>query len=212
MDNFEDPENYVEEDSKLSERQLAQKEMTESLAETFGLFSQDSGEDGAHYGPESPFQKDGLVCSSCIFFEGGHGCHVVEGEINPLGICKLWIIPETLVSAPKSAKSIGRAIGKSTVAKFNRSFAVASKQLYFRVVEDYAQCPKDKPYGVIGEKSGTLHGCHGSVASANAQLSSLYAATDPNSGYKPSAEDRKNLETPEQHTKRRNAEKKAGKK
>ena len=111
------------EDERLNDRQSAQREMIESLAETFGKFDQGSLKDGAHYGPESPFQKDGLVCSSCIFFEGGHGCEVVEGTIEPAGICKLWIIPETLIGEPKAAKArlsaraIGKAIGESVVAR-----------------------------------------------------------------------------------------------
>lgn len=112
----------------------------------------------------------------------------------------------------KSAEQISQEIGQEFLAKLQVTLAAIEKRLYFRVVEDYAACPKDKPYGVIGEKSGTLHGCHSSVASANKQLSGLYAATSPSNDYKPSKEDEKNLETPEQHQKRRDKEKKAGKK
>jgi hypothetical protein len=84
------------------------------------------------------------------------------------------------------------------------------KRLYFRVVKEHPSCPVSKPYGVIGEKSGIVHGCHATQKSANDQLKSLYAATDPKSGYKPGKEDVKNLETPTQHEKRREREKKAG--
>lgn len=84
------------------------------------------------------------------------------------------------------------------------------KRLYFRVVKEHPSCPISKPYGVIGEKSGTVHGCHATQKSANDQLKSLYAATNPKGGYKPSKEDIKNLETPTQHEKRREREKKAG--
>lgn len=110
----------------------------------------------------------------------------------------------------KPAKLIGWEIGQNLAFALKLSDETAEKQLYFRVVEGHASCPADSPYGVIGEKSGTLHGCHATRKGANDQLASLYAATDPKNGYKPSKEDRKNLETPAQHEKRRAKEKKAG--
>jgi len=67
----------------------------EALVETFGQFDQSSGPDGAHYVDDSPFP--GLVCSSCIYFEGGNACELVAGTINPNGICKRWVIPPALV-------------------------------------------------------------------------------------------------------------------
>ena len=98
-----DVDNY---DSELNERQREQHEYTESLVEKFGKFDQGSLSDGAHYAPESPFEEDGLICSSCVFFIGGHGCEVVDGNIEPEGICKLWIIPETLVGISKGRSNI----------------------------------------------------------------------------------------------------------
>lgn len=68
----------------------------ENLVETFGQFDQSSGPDGAHYVPASPFP--GLVCSSCIYFEGGNRCELVAGDINPGGICKRWVIPPALIT------------------------------------------------------------------------------------------------------------------
>ena len=93
-------------DSELNERQREQYEYTEGLAEKYGKFDQGSLSNGAHYSPESPFKEDGLVCSSCVFFIGGHGCEVVHGNIEPEGICKLWIIPEALVSITKGRSNV----------------------------------------------------------------------------------------------------------
>lgn len=86
-------------ESELNERQQAQYEYYEDLVEEFGKFSQDSGENGAHYAPASqnPFKEEGLICSNCVFYEGGGGCEIVSGEIEPEAICKLWIIPEKLL-------------------------------------------------------------------------------------------------------------------
>lgn len=88
---------------EASPRQIAQYQALEDIAEVHGKWNQGSGNEGAHYVAESPFAADGMVCSACYFYEGPNGCEVVEGEIAPGGICKLWIIPETLIAA--SARS-----------------------------------------------------------------------------------------------------------
>lgn len=80
-------------------RQAAQYDNDEKLAEVFGLMSQDTGPDGAHYVAASPFASEGLVCANCAFYEGPRGCEIVAGDIDPAGICKRWIIPATLVNA-----------------------------------------------------------------------------------------------------------------
>jgi HK97 family phage prohead protease len=85
----------------LSPRQKAQYEATESLVELFGQYSQGVDADGAHYAEVSPYAADGMVCSSCVFFEGGRGCEVVAGDIAPEGICKLWVIPADLMTNPE---------------------------------------------------------------------------------------------------------------
>jgi HK97 family phage prohead protease len=85
----------------LSPRQKAQYEATEGVVELFGQFSQGADADGAHYAPVSPYVAEGMVCSSCVFFEGGRGCEVVAGDIAPEGICKLWVIPADLMANPE---------------------------------------------------------------------------------------------------------------
>ena len=86
---------------------------------------------------------------------------------------------------------------------FNESLAAVEKRIYFKIVKGAEGCPSDKPYGVVGEKSGFVHGCHPNQASAAKQLKSIYAATSPKSGYKPaSKQTRKDMETPQQHQKR----------
>ena len=84
----------------VTSRQRAQYESTESIVELFGQFDQGIGPDGAHYVAESPFAGEGLACSSCVFYEGPRACEVVSGDIDPAGICKLWVIPADLVADP----------------------------------------------------------------------------------------------------------------
>ena len=84
----------------VTPRQKALYDAVEGVAELFGKFDQGTGPDGAHYVAESPF--DGMVCSSCVFYEGARGCEVVDGDIAPEGVCKLWIIPEALMPGTES--------------------------------------------------------------------------------------------------------------
>jgi len=77
-----------------------QKEMIDGyndVEETFGMFKQDSSPDGAHYSAVSPFAGTGLLCQNCVFYRGPRGCGLVEGDIDPNGICKLWVIPGSLI-------------------------------------------------------------------------------------------------------------------
>jgi len=100
MDNeltMDPTEDELSEWESLSERQ---QEMAENTAETvlkFGMFNQGSGKDGAHYfdGSKNPFKSEGVMCKNCIFYnEDAAQCVVVEGSIDPEGLCKLWVIPE----------------------------------------------------------------------------------------------------------------------
>ncbi len=73
-----------------------QKEMVDGYVEVeelFGAFDQGIGPDGAHYVAESPFAAEGLLCQNCVFYRGPRGCGIVSGDIDPNGICKLWVIP-----------------------------------------------------------------------------------------------------------------------
>ena len=86
----------------VSPRQKAHYEAVEGVVELFGQFNQGIDADGAHYAAVSPYAAEGLVCSSCSFFEGPRACEVVSGDIAPEGICKLWVIPADLLNGSES--------------------------------------------------------------------------------------------------------------
>jgi len=77
----------------LSPRQREMVDCYSDIEETFGAFDQGVGPDGAHYAPISPFASEGLLCQNCVFYRGPRGCQLVAGDIDPNGICKLWVIP-----------------------------------------------------------------------------------------------------------------------
>lgn len=96
-ENKEDPDDPEE---KLNDRQKMMYEHYEMCVEKHGKFDQTPGANGAHYAPanKNPFIKEGLICSNCVFFKGGQACEIVAGKIEPNAICKLWIIPENLIT------------------------------------------------------------------------------------------------------------------
>jgi HK97 family phage prohead protease len=119
-----------------SPRQRAQYDALEAIAEQFGQWDQSSGPDGAHYVAESPFQADGLVCSSCLFYDGARSCEVVAGDIAPAGVCKLWIIPGDLVASEARARSadvdpieIRRALPVDTLGREHKWFRTEVRAL-----------------------------------------------------------------------------------
>ena len=96
-DEEEDPDDPEE---KLNPRQKMMYDQYEECVEMHGKFDQTAKANGAHYAPanKNPFIKEGLVCSNCVFFKGGQACEIVAGKIEPNAICKLWIIPDNLIS------------------------------------------------------------------------------------------------------------------
>lgn len=81
-----------------NDRQLLQYNLTEAIVDSYGQFDQSSMADGAHYAPVNPFMAQGIKCSNCFFFVGPRGCEVVSGDIDPDAVCKLWIIPNELIT------------------------------------------------------------------------------------------------------------------
>lgn len=109
----------MDEAEYLTPRQKAQYDAYEIIAEHFGMWTADSGPDGAHYMTEdqNPFIDEGLMCANCAFYEGGQRCEIVEGRIHPMALCKLWIIEAELLgegvhkasySPPEGVRSAAR--------------------------------------------------------------------------------------------------------
>lgn len=105
----------------LSARQAALYDAFESVAEDFGKFDQGSGAAGAHYmaAADNPFGAQGIKCANCALYVGGRACEVVAGDIDPDAVCKLWIIPEAVMSGPLSAAALAAQAERQT--RLNRS-------------------------------------------------------------------------------------------
>ncbi|HEY9642314.1 MAG TPA: phage minor head protein, partial [Coleofasciculaceae cyanobacterium] len=96
LQTFQVPPELVE---LLNDRQLAQYVHQMKTVDDYGQWSQSIGSDGASYYPpeQNPYQIGDIRCDNCIHYEDG-GCHIVEGAIDPQGICRLWIIPDAALS------------------------------------------------------------------------------------------------------------------
>jgi HK97 family phage prohead protease len=92
----------------MSEHQLALYEAYEEIVSINGQFDQSSMANGAHYASAdaNPFKEQGMICANCVFYEGGQRCHIVSGTIEPNAICKLWVIPENLISEAGKSEAI----------------------------------------------------------------------------------------------------------
>lgn len=98
MEKSENPEMYDPEEF-LNPRQKVLYATIENVVSEFGAFDGSDGADGAHYmdADNNPFAEKGLNCANCVFFAGGGGCEILNIEVEPMGVCKFWIIPEKLV-------------------------------------------------------------------------------------------------------------------
>ena len=88
---------------KAPPRQKALYSAMEEIADVHGKFDQTTGNEGAHYVSPSPFAGTGMQCSNCYFYEGPRACEIVDGDIAPDAVCKLWLIPQELLTATEKA-------------------------------------------------------------------------------------------------------------
>ena len=134
--NIETRDGEIEGIYPITPHQIAQIDAEYDVVELFGQYDQGSGPDGAHYVAESPFAADGLVCSSCVHYEGPRACHLVAGDIDPNGVCKKWIIPGALVIPD----------------------AVAEESGYGNMVEDDEDEPMPMRYALIDAETRKVNG------------------------------------------------------
>lgn len=92
---------------RYAPRQVAQAAATETIVAEYGPYDASTGANGAHYMLDNPFAAEGMACGSCVAYEGPRACEWVAGDIDPTGICKLWVIPQDLLTpAPVRARQL----------------------------------------------------------------------------------------------------------
>lgn len=142
---MEEPSDDVEEmleglaeqsEYQINPRQAAMYDLYEKIAEEFGKWGQGVGGDGAHYVAQSPFADEGMVCANCVFYEGGGGCEIVEGEIAPNGICKLWVISESKLGESEEPQEEVANVEHRQISLIAPDFMAASARRGLRLHEE----------------------------------------------------------------------------
>jgi hypothetical protein len=62
-----------------------------------GRFDTSAGANGAHYIPaaQNTFMAKGICCQHCYFYQPDYQCAIVDAIIDPMAVCKLWVIPQS---------------------------------------------------------------------------------------------------------------------
>lgn len=97
-----DDETKMHDADMSDEYNTRQRMMASSLVEVTheaGKFDMSAGPNGAHYmaAANNPFMEKGLCCKHCYFYQPEYNCAIVAGVIDPMGLCKLWVIPQALI-------------------------------------------------------------------------------------------------------------------
>jgi HK97 family phage prohead protease len=121
---------------QINPRQAAMYDLYEKIAEQFGKWGQGVGGDGAHYVAQSPFADEGMVCANCVFYEGGGGCQIVNGQIAPNGICKLWVISETKLVESAEPQEVATNVEHRQISLVAPDFMAASARRGLRLHEE----------------------------------------------------------------------------
>lgn len=62
-----------------------------------GRFDTSAGANGAHYIPaeQNTFMAKGICCQHCYFYQPDYQCAIVDAIIDPMAVCKFWVIPQS---------------------------------------------------------------------------------------------------------------------
>lgn len=141
----------------LNLRQQVMYEAYEQIAETFGTWDDTTKADGAHYIPaaKNVFAGEGIACKNCVFYEGGGGCEILSMQVEPDAACKLWVIPDNLITAPVAEKAHGpHSFKESADKKVNCSVCGTDKGNWRHMIKQQgAEAVIAKE---VGEKRYTL--------------------------------------------------------
>ena len=78
----------------LTPRQRMEYENIEGVVEIFGTYDQAD----SHYQAVSHHVDEGMICANCVLYEADGVCDAVSGVIAPEGLCRLYVIPDSLMN------------------------------------------------------------------------------------------------------------------
>lgn len=65
-----------------------------------GKFDASAGANGSHYMPaeQNVFMTKGIYCEHCYFYQPDYQCAIVDAIIDPMALCKFWVIPQSEIT------------------------------------------------------------------------------------------------------------------
>ena len=59
-----------------------------------------AGANGSHYMPaeQNVFMAKGIYCEHCYFYQPDYQCAIVDAIIDPMALCKFWVIPQSEIT------------------------------------------------------------------------------------------------------------------
>ena len=108
----------LDESVTLSERQLVMYENYEAIVDMYGVFDKGIGANGAHYieAECNPFAGQGMACGNCVFYLA-NACEIVEGNIEPGALCKLWVIPDSALIVAEAVEEMEEEETEEVIAE-----------------------------------------------------------------------------------------------
>lgn len=78
----------------LTDKQVAIADALNAIVTRYGPFELGDDANGCDYKDgEENSPNYGKCCCECVFFRNG-GCAIVNGQVDPMGICRFWIISD----------------------------------------------------------------------------------------------------------------------
>jgi hypothetical protein len=119
-----------------------------------GRFDTSAGANGAHYIPaeQNVFMAKGICCQHCYFYQPDYQCAIVDAIIDPMAVCKLWVIPqsEIMEDIPESVIAVVEVVEPMAVDASEYAEPMEGDMLAVRAAADRNTTPaqrEDMPAG-----------------------------------------------------------------
>ena len=119
-----------------------------------GKFDTSAGANGAHYIPaeQNVFMAKGICCQHCYFYQPDYQCAIVDAIIDPMAVCKFWVIPqsEIMEAMPESVIAVVEVVEPMEVDTSEYAEPMEGDMLAVRAAADRNTTPaqrEDMPAG-----------------------------------------------------------------
>jgi hypothetical protein len=113
-----------------------------------GRFDTSAGANGAHYIPaeQNTFMAKGICCQHCYFYQPDYQCAIVDAIIDPMAVCKFWVIPqsEIMEAMPESVIAVVEVVEPMAVDASEYAEPMEGDVMAVRAAADRNATPKER--------------------------------------------------------------------